>query len=221
MDVLIEAWPRFLHGFGMTLALFGVSGVGSLVLGTLLAGMRVSPVAPLRGFSATYTEVFRNTPLTLIIFGCAIVLPQLGAKFSDVPQHNYFILACVGFIAYTSAFIGEAIRSGINAIPIGQAEAARSIGLTFGQTLGTIILPQAIRGVIPPIISVLIALVKNTSVAGGFFVVELFSTSRSLINDYGNRTMIILITVAVLYLVVTITLGLLASLAERKLVVRR
>jgi glutamate transport system permease protein len=137
------------------------------------------------------------------------------------PQTSFFTLAAIGLTAYTTPFIAEAVRSGINGIPIGQAEAARSIGLDFRQTLGLVILPQAVRMVIPPIINVLIALTKNTSVAGGFFVVELIGASRFVINERGDEVIAILLAVALFYLAVTIPLGLIAGAVEKRVAVLR
>lgn len=192
------------------------------MLGTIVAAMRLAPVGPMRTFGAVYTELLRNTPLTLVLFGFAVIVPYLGLQPRGVdPQTGFFILAAIGLTLYTSPFIAEAIRSGVNAIPVGQAEAARSIGLGFGQTLGLIVLPQAIRMVIPPIINVLIALTKNTSVAGGFFVVELFGASRTAINDRGDEVIAILLSVAAFYLVVTLTLGYVASAVEKRVAVLR
>lgn len=122
---------------------------------------------------------------------------------------------------YTSAFVAEAIRSGINGVPVGQAEAARSVGLTFGQTVSLIILPQAFRMVIPPLINVFIALAKNTSVAGGFLVVELFAVSKGLANENGNAVIPILLGIAACYLIITIPLGQLAGWVERKVAMQR
>ena len=222
MDAVIENFGTFLNGFGRTLALLGIAGTGALVLGTVVAGMRISPVPPLRAVATVYTEVFRNIPLTLVLFGCAFVLPYIGVRFPGLDsQSTYFALACIGLVAYTAPFIAEALRSGINGIPLGQAEAARAIGLTFGQSLSIVILPQAVRMVIPPIINVLIALTKNTSVAGGFFVVELIASSRSVINDRGDETIAILLAVAAFYLVVTLTLGRIAAVVERRVAVLR
>lgn len=210
-----------LPAFGLTLLLLLIAGIGSLVIGTIVAGMRISPIPPLRAVGAVYTELSRNTPLTLVLMGSAFVLPFLGVRFPGLtPQQFYFVLASIGLTLYTSPFIAEAIRSGINSIPVGQAEAARSIGLGFGQSLRHIILPQAIRVVIPPIINVLIALTKNTSVAGGFFVVELFASARTLIEARAN-TIPVLLTVAVLYLLVTVSLGLLATVVEKRVAVLR
>ena len=215
MDAIIENLPRFIDGFLMTLRLLVISGLGALVIGTLVAAMRISPVAAFRVFATGYTELFRNTPLTLILFFCAFVLPYLGVRF------DYVVLAIIGLTLYTSPFVAEAIRSGINGVSLGQAEAARAIGLGFSQTLRIIVLPQAIRMVIPPLINVIIALTKNTSVAGGFAVVELFATSRQLINLRGDETIALLIGVAVFYLVITVPLGQFAVALEKKVAVLR
>ena len=215
MEQLISLLPEFWEGFRVTLLLLAVSGVLALILGTLIAAMRISPVAALRGLAAFWTEIARNTPLTLIFFFTAFVLPMLGVRL------NYVLLAFVALTYYTSPFVAEALRSGINGVPLGQAEAARSIGLGFGQTVSLVVLPQAFRMTVPPLINVFIALTKNTSVAGGFFVVELFATTRQLANDNGNIVLPILFTAAALYLVVTVPLGLAAGQLEKRWVVRR
>lgn len=215
MDAVVENFGTLLEGFAVTLALFSISGASALALGVVVAVLRVSPVPPLRAVATVYTEVLRNTPLTLVLFACAFVLPYLG---TEIP---YFALACIGLTAYTAPFFAEAVRSGINGIPVGQAEAGRAIGLRFSQVLGLIIVPQAVRMVVPPIINVLIGLAKNTSVAGAFFVVELLASSRRLINLRGDAVIEILLTVAVFYLVITLGLGLLSQVVERKVAVLR
>lgn len=215
MESLLSLMPEFWEGFKVTLLLLVVSGVFALVLGTIIAAMRISPVGALRGFAAFWTEIARNTPLTLVFILTAFVLPMLGLR---IP---FIFLAFLALTYYTSPFIAEALRSGINGVPIGQAEAARSIGLGFGQTVSLVVLPQAFRMTIPPLINVLIALTKNTSVAGGFFVVELFATTRQLANDNGNIVVPILVTAAALYLVITVPLGFLAGQLEKRWVVRR
>jgi glutamate transport system permease protein len=215
MEQLWSLMPTFFEGFRVTLLLLAVAGVLSLVFGTIIAAMRISPVGALRGFAAVWTEVARNTPLTLVFIFTAFVLPMLGVRLP------FIVLALVALTYYTSPFVAEALRSGINGVPVGQAEAARSIGLGFGQTVSLVVLPQAFRMTIPPLINVFIALTKNTSVAGGFFVVELFATTRQLANDNGNIVIQILITAAVLYLVITVPLGFLAGQLERRWVVKR
>jgi glutamate transport system permease protein len=215
MEQLISLLPEFWAGFQVTLLLLAVSGVLALILGTIIAAMRISPVAALRGFAAFWTEIARNTPLTLVFFFTAFVMPMLGVRLP------YLLLAFIALTYYTSPFVAEALRSGINGVPIGQAEAARSIGLGFGQTVSLVVLPQAFRMTVPPLINVFIALTKNTSVAGGFFVVELFATTRQLANDNGNIVPPILFTAAALYLVVTVPLGLAAGQLEKRWVVKR
>ena len=199
----------------MTVLLLVASGISALVLGTVIAAMRISPVSSLRAFATVYTELVRNTPLTLVLFFCAIVLPYLGSKL------EYEVAAIIGLSVYTSPFIAEALRSGINGVPVGQAEAARSVGLGFGQTVGVIVLPQAFRMTVPPLINVFIALTKNTSVAGAFFVFELFAAGRELANANGDAVIAILLGVATLYLMITIPLGVIAARLERKWVVQR
>jgi glutamate transport system permease protein len=215
VDAVIENLPTYWRGFQMTLLLLVVSGLAALVIGTIVAAMRISPVAALRWFATVYTELVRNTPLTLVLFFCAIILPYLGSRL------EYSVAAMIGLSVYTSPFIAEALRSGINGVPIGQAEAARSVGLGFGQTVGLILLPQAFRMTIPPLINVFIALTKNTSVAGGFFVFELFAATREIANANGNAVIAILLAAATFYLIITIPLGILAGRLERKWVVQR
>jgi glutamate transport system permease protein len=215
VDAVIDNLPLYLQGFGMTLLLLGVSGLAALVIGTLIAAMRISPVASLRWFATGYTELVRNTPLTLVLFFTAIVLPILGSRI------DYVTAAIIGLSVYTSPFIAEALRSGINGVAVGQAEAARSVGFGFSQTVGLIVLPQAFRMTVPPLINVFIALTKNTSVAGGFFVVDLFATGRILANARGDAVVPILLGVATFYLLITVPLGLLAARLERRWVVQR
>jgi glutamate transport system permease protein len=215
MDSIIEVTPLYLQGFLATLELLAISGVAAFVIGVVIAGMRISPVPSLRLFATVYTEVLRNIPLLLILFFCAYVLPILG---SDL---DFFPLALIGLTAYTSPFVAEAVRSGINGVPLGQAEAARSIGMGFGQTVSLVILPQAGRMVVPPLINVFIALTKNTSVAGAFFVNELFKAANTATRDYSNQVILMLLYAAALYLVITVPLGLIAGAIEKRVRVLR
>jgi glutamate transport system permease protein len=216
VDLFADNLPAYLSGFVVTLKLTGLSGLIALVWGTVLAAMRVSPVATLRGLAVTYVELLRNTPLTLVFFFLVFVAPQFGV----LPPLG-FPTAVIALSAYTSAFVAEAVRSGINAVPIGQAEAARAIGLTFGQTLNLVVLPQAVRSVIPPIINVLIALTKNTSVAAGFAVVELLASGRRIALANPSEATLALAGVGIFYLIITIPAGLLAGVLERKVAFAR
>ena len=216
MGVFFDNIDAVLAGFFVTLRLLVVGGIGAMLIGMLIATMRISPVPSLRMFAAGYTELIRNIPLTLMFMFMVFVLPLIAPN-----KPPYEVLAMIALAVYTSPFIAEALRSGINGVPVGQAEAARSIGLPFGQILTLIILPQALRMVVPPLINVFIALTKNTSVAGGFFVVDLFYTARELTNAHGNAVISILVGVACFYLLITIPLGLIAGAIEKKVRVLR
>jgi glutamate transport system substrate-binding protein len=210
LDAVLDNLDLYRQGFLTTLALASLSAVLALALGTLLAAMRVSPVPPLRWAGATYVEIVRNTPLTVVFFFTVFVLPQIGITLS------FFVCAVVALTVYHAAFFCEAVRSGINSVAAGQAEAARSIGLTFGQSLRLVILPQAFRTVIPPIINVAIALIKNTSIAAAFGVLELTGVSQSLSNANSDQVIPLLLGVAVCYLVITLPAGWLAGVLERR-----
>jgi glutamate transport system permease protein len=211
----------FLSGTFGTLRLFAVTLVGCLVGGTILAAMRVSPTPVLRAAASTYVNVVRNTPLTLVMFFCVLGLPYLDIRFSDSASINSFALACLALIAYTSCFVAEVLRSGISTIPVGQAEAARSIGLTFSQSLRLVILPQAFRTVVPPLGSVIIAMLKNTSIASAFNNRELISAMRNAIEVRGDIVVPLLFATALVYLLLALALGRVFDYLERKWVILR
>ena len=216
MESVIEALPQYIAGFRMTLYLTVVSGVLSLLLGTALAAFRVSPLRSLRVAATVAVEAGRNTPLTLVFVFFVFILPAVGIilPLGSLP-------AIIALTVYTSAFVCEAVRSGINSVGIGQAEAARAIGLGSVRTLWLIVLPQALRSVVPPLINVLIALTKNTSVAAGFAVVELTATGRALARDYPADVVWMLLGVAAFYLAITVPAGAMAGWVERRVVFSR
>jgi len=206
----------------MTVKLTVLSAVGSLVWGTLLAGMRVSPVPLMRGFGTAYVNIVRNIPLTVIIVFNSLGLADifgvtLGA--SDFKIQG-FRLAVLGFVAYTSAFVCEALRSGINTVPLGQAEAARAIGLSFTQTLRLIVLPQAFRAVIGPLANVLIALTKNTTVAAAIGVAEAAALMKTMIENEA-QTLLIGAVFAFGFVVLTLPTGLILGWLGKRLAVKR
>ncbi|HEX6935164.1 MAG TPA: amino acid ABC transporter permease [Actinomycetes bacterium] len=215
MDAVIDNLPLYWDGFQMTLRLTLVSAAVALVLGTLLGAFRVSPVPTLRGFGTVYVELLRNTPLTLVFFFFVFVAPQLDIKLP------FETSAYVALSLYTAAFVCEAVRSGVNSVGVGQAEAARAIGLTFGQTMTQVVLPQALRTVVPPLINIFIALTKNTSVAVGFFVTELMAIGIRLANRNPADVIAVLLGVAAFYLVITVPAGILAGRLERKVAFAR
>ncbi|MEV4438475.1 amino acid ABC transporter permease [Streptomyces sp. NPDC049577] len=216
MNVLSDHFAMFREGFLGTVELTALSALLALVLGTVVASFRVSPVPALRVFGTAWVTLLRNTPLVLLFLAVTLGLPALGLKGWDS-----FWLAVLALGCYTSAFICEAIRSGINTVPVGQAEAARSIGMTFGQTLTQVILPQATRTAIPPIGSLLIALAKNTAIASGFNVTELGTTMKSLNADFGYNIFVIFLWISIGYLIITFAISGLFRLLESRLAVVR
>ncbi|WP_201518419.1 amino acid ABC transporter permease [Gulosibacter hominis] len=206
-----QVWAAFLN----TLLLLAVGGVGASLIGTFVALLRISPIPALRMIATVYTELVRNTPLTLVFFLVIVVLPVLNLGLDSMAG------AFLALSIYTSPFIAEALRSGVNGVPMGQAEAARSLGLNFNQTIRHVIFPQAMRMVVPPLINVFIALTKNTSVASGFYVVELVAQSKILANANGDQVMSMLLGIALFYLIITVPLGLVAARIERKVAVLR
>jgi len=221
MEVLLDHREELLAGFWLTIKLTVAGALGSLVVGTLLAAMRVSPVPVLRSAGGLYVTMLRNTPLTLVIFFSFFALgANLGLQFSGTLTTNAFWLAVIGLVAYTSAFVCEAIRSGINTVPVGQAEAARSIGLTFAQSLRIVVLPQAFRSVVAPLGSVFIALTKNTTIAATIGVGEAAGVMRDLIESE-SEVFAIFAGVAVGFVVLTLPVGLLFGSVARRVAVQR
>jgi len=207
----------------MTVKLTAISALGSLVWGTLLAGMRVSPVPLMRGFATFYVNTVRNIPLTVIIVFTSLGLADIfgvtmGA--SDDFKVQGFRLALLGLIAYHAAFVCEAVRSGINTVPVGQAEAARAIGLSFSQVLRIIILPQAFRAVITPLANVLIALTKNTTVAAAIGVAEAAALMKSMIENEA-QTVAIGAVFAFGFVVLTLPTGLFLGWLGKRMAVKR
>jgi len=210
VDAILDNVDLYRQGFLTTLTLAAVAAVLALALGTVLAAMRVSPVPPLRAAGTGYVETVRNTPLTVVFFFAVFVPPQIGITLS------FFVFALIALTVYHAAFFCEAVRSGINSVAAGQAEAARSIGLTFGQSLQLVILPQAFRTVIPPIINVVIALIKNTSIAAAFGVLEETGVGEQVANANSDQVIPVLLGVALCYLVITLPAGWLAGALERR-----
>ena len=216
MTFLAENFALLRDAFLTTLALAVVSGLCSLVLGTALAGMRVSPVRPLRGAATFYVEVFRNTPLTVVFFFLVFGIVEIDLQFP-----SRFIASVAALSLYTAAFVCEAVRSGINAVPAGQAEAARAIGLGFGQILRTVVLPKAFRTVVPPLGSVWIALAKNTSIAAGFAVTELTAALIRLSNVAADQLPLVFGAIVAAYLLITLPSAWVIRVIEKRVAIVR
>ncbi|EOY50744.1 ABC-type amino acid transport system, permease component [Streptomyces lividans 1326] len=203
--------------------LAALSAVGSLIWGTILAAMRVGPVPLMRGLGAAYVNTVRNIPLTVIILFASLGLNQtLGVTLGggDSFETINFRLAVLGLVLYTSAFVCEALRSGINTVPVGQAEAARAIGLSFGQVLRLVVLPQAFRSTVGPLANVLIALIKNTTVAAAIGVAEAAALMKDMIENEAQLLLISAI-IAVGFVILTLPTGLILGWVGKKVAVKR
>lgn len=226
-DLWASMGPALWPAFWITLQLTFWSAIGSLILGTVLVGMKLSPVPVMRAFATTYVNVVRNTPLTLIVIFCSVGLYQnLGLALapensSTFITDNNFRLAVLAFILYTSTFVCETLRSGFNTVPIGQAEAARSLGLPFLQTFGIIVLPQAARAVIAPMGSVLIALTKNTTVASVIGVAEASLLMKEEIENFSNLVVAVFAIIAVGFMIITLIEGAVFGWAAKRWAVQR
>ena len=225
-DILGTYGGLIVKAFWTTVKLTVLAAIGALILGTALAAMRLSPVPMLNWIGTAYVNVVRNTPLTLIILFCSFGLSQtLGITLADPDSptsiaDSNFRLAVLGLAVYTAAFVCETVRSGVNTVPVGQAEAARSLGLTFGQNLRMILLPQAFRSVLIPLGSVLIALTKNTTIASAIGVAE----AALLMKEMIENTAALLVVGGIFalgFLLLTLPMGLLFGwLGKRWAVVR-
>ncbi len=223
MDTVVENWDLVVRAFTYTVLLFLIAGALSLVFGTLLAALRVGPVAVLRRAVAGYVTLVRNTPLLIVLIFFRLAGPKIGLNFNYVDvvvgeiRLNNLFAACVAALSlYTSAFVCEAIRSGINAVPLGQAEAARAIGLPFEGVMTQVVLPQAIRAAVPPLASVQIALLKNTTVCGVFVITEAFFRMSGFTNESPGERVEIFISFALMFVVLVEVVSFVANRLERR-----
>ena len=209
MDAVLDNLDVLATAFRTTVSLTLLSAVGALLLGTLIAAMRVSPIPPLRWFGTLYVQLVRNTPLTVVFFLVVFGLPEVDVVLP------FFRFAVIALSLYTAAFVAEAVRSGINSVAAGQAEASRSVGMTFGQTLRLVVLPQAFANIIPPLASIFIALLKNTSIASAFFIFEATQAMSQLIGQFGNAVIPIITATAFAYLALALLSSALFGRLER------
>ena len=213
MDVIFGNLDLWQIAIQNTLLVFFAGGAIALVLGIIVGAMRVSPVPVARAVGTTYVTLIRNTPLTLVFFFFVLGYPALG-----LPRISLVTLGILAIGIYTATYVAEVLRAGINTVPVGQAEAARAIGLPFGQVMTLVVLPQAFRSVVPPMMSVFIALLKNTTVAAGFSISEL-AALRATINDAAGRPgnpMEVLLWVAVVFVAMVMVLSYIQHRLEKK-----
>jgi glutamate transport system permease protein len=210
----VKYLPDLLGGLLVTLELTVLSFLGALVLGTVLGVFRVSPVLPLRAFGAAYVAVLRNVPLLVLLVLFVFGLPDIGVTYS------LFTSAVICMALYAASFVCETVRSGIRTVPLGQAEAARSIGLTFTQVLRHVILPQAFRAMVQPLANVFIGVVLGTSLVAAVGVADLTNRGSALTLRY-DQPLIVFAWATVFYVAITLGGGLLAGRLERAVRIRR
>lgn len=174
MEAIRENIPLLLEGIATTIALTFLSYLFALVFGTVLAVCRVSPIPPLRWAATVYVEIFRNIPLLSLLILISFGLPDVGLILP------YFWCGVLGLTLSSAAFVCENVRSGINTVPVGHAEAARSIGLGFFGTLRYVVLPQAFRTMVQPLVTVFIGTVIGSSLCSAIAVTELTMVTQML-----------------------------------------
>ncbi len=214
MSVVFDNLDAYLEGMRTTAILTVVSFVLAFGVGTLVATCRVSPVPPLRAAGALWVEALRNTPLAVLF-----TLFFFGLTKADI-RYSPFVTAIIVLSAYTSTFVAETVRSGVNSVPRGQAEAARALGLTFPQVLGGVVLPQALRTVVGPLASVFIALIKNSGIASIISVMDLTGVANRLTNQTAQPVAIFL-GAAVAYVALAVPAGWAFGLLERRVAIKR
>ncbi|MEV6868167.1 amino acid ABC transporter permease [Streptosporangium subroseum] len=214
MSAFLDHLPEFWEGLIVTLQLIAASFAGAVVVGVAITAMRVSPVGVLRGIGTAYVETFQNLPLLVLLVLAVFGLPEIGIKAS------LLVTAVVVIALYEAAYIAEALRSGVNAIAVGQGEAARALGLTFGQSLRHVVLPQALRTVIQPMGNIFIALAMNTALAGAVGVVDL-TAAANRVNLMEAQPIPIFIGAGLAYALIAACAGFVTGRLERRLVMIR
>jgi aspartate/glutamate/glutamine transport system permease protein len=215
-EVLARHLSDFADGLLVTLRLVGASLAIALSVGVLIGGMRVSPVRALRWIGTLYVELFRNIPLLILLF-----IAFLGLRRMGIPVGPWLAgTASLGL--YTAAFVAEAVRSGLFAVPKGQMEAALSLGFTSRRAMARVVLPQAVRTVIPPLGNVVIAMIKNSAIIGASILAipDLLKQAR-IIDARTGQTHELFLWTAVGYLLLTVTATFAVRYLERRLAIRR
>lgn len=214
MGALLDNLEPLLAGLATTLWMAVLAAVGALVLGVIVTAMRVSPIPVLRGVAFAYVQLFLNIPLLALLVLFVFALPDAGLLM-PLPM-----TAVVVLIIYEAAYVAEAVRSGVNTVALGQAEAARALGLTFRQTLGSVILPQALRAVVQPVGNVMIALVMNTSLFAAVGIVELTSAANKT-NLVHAQPIPIFVGAGLTYMALALLIGLGTGWLERRVAILR
>lgn len=213
LKVLSRYWQLFLlEGLGYTLLLSAITVAVGAIVGSLVAMLKMSRIKPLRWIAVIYIEIIRGTPMLLQLYFFYFMLPQ-WITFIEISK---FWCIAIALIINSSAYVSEVIRSGIQAIDRGQSEAARSLGLNKRQTMMRIVLPQAIKNILPALGNEFVMIIKDTSLASTFFIGDLMTQYRVV---QGATYLVIepLLVVGVIYFVLTFTLSKIIAAFERRM----
>lgn len=208
--LIATQWQPLLMGLWNTILCSIIALIGSMIIGTLFALLEISQTRILRVIGKVYVEVFRNIPLLVITMAFFLIIPMYIAKI------NGFTAGTIGLTLYTSAFIAETVRAGINSVEGGQLEGALSNGMNYHQAMRYIILPQAFRVVIPPLGNQFINLVKNSSVLAFVAGFDLMYQGNLIANDT-LQTIPTYFIVGIMYLIITLPLSYYMRHLEKKL----
>jgi glutamate transport system permease protein len=214
LTIVLSNLSPLLAGLWLTLSIAVLSFLGAMVIGTVVAVLRISPIAPLRAVGLVYVEFFRNIPLLCLLFLVVFGLPDIGLLFS---LYNSAVIAMAMF---AGAFVCESIRTGINTVQVGQAEAARSIGLTFTQSLRFVILPQALRSMVQPLVNVWIGTLIGSSLASVIGIQDVTAVGQGLNNRYAGG-LAVFASIAAIYVVIALLSGAAGGWIERRVAVHR
>jgi glutamate transport system permease protein len=215
MGVVTSNLGVFRSGLTVSLELTLCTFVLAALLGLLLAVCRISPIVPLRLAGAAYVTVFRSVPLLVLLTIFVFGLPDVGLVYP------LFWTAVTAMGMYWAAFFCEAVRSGIRTVPPGQIEAGRALGLRFGQILRLVALPQALRTMIQPMATLLIAVTLNSSLAAAVGVTGELTGQTQLLDEQYAQPLLTFGAAAACYVALTLGIGQLAALVDRKVQVSR
>ncbi len=210
-------WPLFVQGIGMTLLLSAIIVLCGSILGFLIALLRMSKlkvfhIKPLNAIASIYVEIIRGTPMLLQLYFFYFLLPEM-LPFMNLPP---IVCVTVALCLNSAAYVSEVIRAGIQGIDKGQSEAARSLGLNQRQAMMKVVLPQAIKNILPALGNEFVMMIKDTSLASTFFAGELMTVYKT-VSGIVYLPIEPLIIVGIVYLVVTFSLSKLVQLFERRM----
>jgi glutamate/aspartate transport system permease protein len=223
-DVIIRSLPYlFYDGMTFTLMLTALATAGGIVFGTLLAMMRLSGFAPLSVLAAGYVNLMRAVPLVLVIFWFYFLVPFIGqwvTGASSPIQVGAFVSSLVTFTLFEAAYFAEIMRAGIQSIPRGQVAAAQALGLTYLQTMGYIVLPQAFRNMLPVLLTQTIVLFQDTSLVYVLSITD-FLGAASKIAQRDGRLVEMYLFAALVYFVISFVASLLVRRLQRRVAIIR